>query len=296
LLKKKIHLMQNFFVKSHGLGNDYFVLNEAELSFQLNEKNIQLLCDVHYGIGSDGILLKVPSEKADFGLKIYNPDGSEAEKSGNGLRIFAKYLYDYSHATGKKFTIETLGGIVAAEITRETKGIASQVKVDMGKANFNSHQVPVTCDSSECLDHPLNIVDETYLINCVSVGNPHCVIVCDKLTKAEILKHGSEIENHPMFPNRINVQFAKVISRTEVEILIWERGAGYTLASGSSSCAVAAVMVKKGLTDRVLSLKMPGGTLQIEVDEAWNIRMIGEVREIASGYLSDELVAYVLCL
>ncbi len=288
--------MQNFFVKSHGLGNDYFVLNEAELSFQLNEKNIQLLCDVHYGIGSDGILLKVGSDKADFGLKIYNPDGSEAEKSGNGLRIFAKYLYDYSHTSGKKFTIETLGGIVTAEVTRETKGIASHVKVDMGKAIFNSHQIPVTCDSPECLDHPLNIVDETYLINCVSVGNPHCVILRDRLVEAEILKHGSEIENHPMFPHRINVQFAKVISRTEVEILIWERGAGYTLASGSSSCAVAAVMVKKGLTDRVLSLKMPGGTLHIEIDEEWNIRMIGEVREIASGYLSDELVADVLCL
>jgi len=288
--------MQNFFVKSHGLGNDYFVLNEAELSFQLNEKNIQLLCDVHYGIGSDGILLKVPSDKADFGLKIYNPDGSEAEKSGNGLRIFAKYLYDYSHTSGKKFTIETLGGIVTAEVTRETKGIASQVKVDMGKAIFDSHQIPVTCDSPECLDHPLNIVDETYLINCVSVGNPHCVILRDRLVEAEILKHGSEIENHPMFPHRINVQFAKVTSRTEVEILIWERGAGYTLASGSSSCAVAAVMVKKGLTDRVLSLKMPGGTLHIEIDEEWNIRMIGDVREIASGYLSDELVADVLCL
>ncbi|BBE18808.1 diaminopimelate epimerase [Aquipluma nitroreducens] len=288
--------MQNFFVKSHGLGNDYFVLNEAELSFKLNEKNIQLLCDVHYGIGSDGILLKVPSDKADFGLKIYNPDGSEAEKSGNGLRIFAKYLYDYSHTSGKKFTIETLGGIVTAEVTRETKGIASQVKVDMGKAIFDSHQIPVTCDSPECLDHPLNIVDETYLINCVSVGNPHCVILRDRLVEGEILKHGSEIENHPMFPHRINVQFAKVISRNEVEILIWERGAGYTLASGSSSCAVAAVMVKKGLTDRVLSLKMPGGTLHIEIDEDWNIRMIGEVREIASGYLSDELIADALCL
>ena len=288
--------MQNFFVKSHGLGNDYFVLNEAELSFQLNEKIIQHLCDVHYGIGSDGILLKVQSEKADFGLKIYNPDGSEAEKSGNGLRIFAKYLYDYSHTTGKKFTIETLGGIVTAEVTRETNSIASQVKVDMGKAIFNSHKVPVICDESECFDHPLNIIDETYLINCVSVGNPHCVVLRNRLSEAEILKHGSEIENHPMFPNRINVQFAKVISRTEVEILIWERGAGYTLASGSSSCAVAAVMVKKGLTDRVLNLKMPGGTLQIEVDETWNIRMIGEVREIASGYLSDELVADALCL
>lgn len=288
--------MQNFFVKSHGLGNDYFVLNEAELSFRLNEKNIQLLCDVHYGIGSDGILLKVPSSKADFGLKIYNPDGSEAEKSGNGLRIFAKYLYDYGHTSGKIFTIETLGGMVTAEVSRETNGKASQVKVDMGKAIFNSHRVPVVSDEPECFDHPLSLIDETYLINCVSVGNPHCVILRDKLIKAEILKHGSEIENHPLFPNRINVQFAKVLSRNEVEILIWERGAGYTLASGSSSCAVAAVMVKKGLTDRKLSVKMPGGTLQIEIDETWNIRMEGEVKEIASGYLSDELIADVLCI
>jgi len=288
--------MQNFFVKSHGLGNDYFVLNEAELTFGLNEKNIRLLCDVHYGIGSDGILLKVASSKADFGLKIYNPDGSEAEKSGNGLRIFAKYLYDYGHSSAKKFTIETPGGLVTAEVTRETNGKANQIKVDMGKAIFSSHQIPVICDEPECFDLPLNIVDETYLINCVSVGNPHCVILTDKLNKAEILKHGSEIENHPLFPNRINVQFARVISRNEVEILIWERGAGYTLASGSSSCAVAAIMVKKGLTDRKLKLKMPGGTLQIEIDEAWNIRMEGEVKEVASGYLSDELIADVLCI
>jgi len=288
--------MQNFFVKSHGLGNDYFVLNEADLSFKMDEKTIKHLCDVHYGIGSDGILLKVLSAKADFGLKIYNPDGSEAEKSGNGLRIFAKYLYDYGHTSGKKFTIETLGGIVTAEVTRETSKKANLVQVDMGKAIFSSHSVPVMCDEAECFDHPLNIIDETYLVNCVSVGNPHCVILRDKLILAEIMKHGSEIENHPLFPNRINVQFAKVLSRSEVEILIWERGAGYTLASGSSSCAVAAVMVKKGLTDRKLSLKMPGGTLHIEVDEAWNIRMEGEVREIASGYLSDELIADLLCL
>lgn len=283
--------MQNFFVKSHGLGNDYFVLDEAQITFSLNEKNIKKLCDVHYGIGSDGILLKVSSSKANFGLKIYNPDGSEAEKSGNGLRIFAKYLYDYGHTSGKKFTIETPGGIVTAEVSKEFNGKAIQVKVDMGKAIFGSHQIPVNCDESECLDHPLNIVDETYLINCVSVGNPHCVIFRDKLSKTEILKHGEDIENHPLFPNRINVQFAKVLSRNEVEIQIWERGAGYTLASGSSSCAVAAVAVKKGLCDRSISIKMPGGTLQIDIDEAWNIRMEGEVREIASGYLSNELVA-----
>jgi diaminopimelate epimerase len=288
--------MNNFFVKSHGLGNDYFVLDQDRMSFQLNERNIQLLCDVHYGIGSDGILLKVPSAKADFGLKIFNPDGSEAEKSGNGLRIFAKYLYDYGHTSGKVFTIETLGGTVTAEVSQETNSKANRIKVDMGKAIFASRLIPVICDEAECLDHPLNIVDEAYLINCVSVGNPHCVILRDPLVKAEILKHGSDIENHPMFPNRINVQFAKVLSRNEVEILIWERGAGYTLASGSSSCAVAAVMVKKGLTDRKLTVKMAGGVIQMEIDEAWNIRMEGEVKEIASGWLSDQLIAEVLCL
>ena len=289
-------MQQNFFVKSHGLGNDYFVLDQENMTFELNEKNIRLLCDVHYGIGSDGILLKVPSTKADFGLKIYNPDGSEAEKSGNGLRIFAKYLYDYKHTAGKIFTIETLGGLVTAEVSQEANGKARRVKVDMGKAIFSSRQIPVICDEAECFDHPLNIIDEAYLINCVSVGNPHCVILRDPLVKAEILKHGSDIENHPMFPNRINVQFAKVLSRNEVEILIWERGAGYTLASGSSSCAVAAVMVKKGLTDRKLTVKMPGGVLQLEIDEAWNIRMEGEVKEVASGHLSDQLIAEVLCV
>ncbi|TNF43816.1 MAG: diaminopimelate epimerase [Bacteroidetes bacterium] len=283
--------MQNFFVKSHGLGNDYIVLNQYEISFELTPKAIQKICDVHYGIGSDGILLKIPSYKANFGLRILNPDGSEAEKSGNGLRIFAKYLYDSRFAKEKIFTIETPGGVVRAEITEEHKKKAKTVKVDMGKANFVSAEIPVNCNKDECIDEVLNLEYKDYLINCVSVGNPHCVILKDTLDEKEIKQFGTYIENHPMFPNRINVQFAKVVSPAEVEVLIWERGAGWTLASGSSSCAVAAVMIKKGLTERKLDVKMPGGTLQIEIDEAWNIKMTGEVREIASGTLSKELIA-----
>ncbi len=283
--------MQNFFVKSHGLGNDYIVLNQYEISFELTPKAIQKICDVHYGIGSDGILLKVPSYKANFGLRILNPDGSEAEKSGNGLRIFAKYLYDSKFSKEKIFTIETPGGVVRAEITEEVKKKAKTVKVDMGKANFISAEIPVKCAKNECIDEVLNLEYKDYIINCVSVGNPHCVILKEELDEKEIKQFGTYIENHPMFPNRINVQFAKVISPTEVEVLIWERGAGWTLASGSSSCAVASVMVKKGLTERKLDVKMPGGTLQIEIDEAWNIKMTGEVREIASGTLSGELLA-----
>jgi len=283
--------MHNFFVKSHGLGNDYIVLNQDEIDFNLSKEAIIKICDVHYGIGSDGILLKVPTFKANFGLRILNPDGSEAEKSGNGLRIFAKYLYDYKYAIDKIFTIETPGGLVRAEITEEVNGKAQIVKVDMGKAIFESAKIPVNCDNPECIDETLHLEYKDYLISCVSVGNPHCVILKDELDEKEIKVFGPQIENHPMFPNRINVQFAKVISQNEVEIIIWERGAGWTLASGSSSCAVASVVVKKGLTERNLTIKMPGGNLNIEIDHMWNLKMTGEVREIASGFLSGELVA-----
>jgi diaminopimelate epimerase len=282
--------MKNFFVKSHGLGNEYVVLNQSEINFELATEIIQKICNVHYGIGSDGILLKVPSDKADFGLRIFNPDGSEAEKSGNGIRIFSKYLYDYKFAEKKIFTIETLGGIVKSKVIEENNGKAFMIKVDMGQATFKSAEIPVKWPKEECFGEILEVKDKKYLMHCVSVGNPHCVILVDHLDEAEIKEYGTYIENNPLFPNRINVQFAKVISRSEVQILIWERGAGFTLASGSSSSAVASVMVKKGITDPNVSIKMPGGTLKIEIDEMWNIRMTGEVKEIASGYLSEELL------
>lgn len=282
--------MQNFFVKSHGLGNDYIVLNSERIDFELTDKAIIRICDIHFGIGSDGILLKVSSTIADFGLRILNPDGSEAEKSGNGLRIFAKYLYDYKFAVEKSFTIETPGGTVRAEVIEESEVKAKTIKVDMGKAYFKSNDIPVKCDKEECIDETLHLEYKDYQINCVSVGNPHCVVIKDELDEKEIKQFGPQIENHPMFPNRINVQFAKVISPTEVEAIIWERGAGWTLASGSSSCAVASVMVKHGLTDRNLTLKMRGGNLKIEIAEDWEIKMTGEVREIASGFLSNELI------
>jgi len=168
------------------------------------------------------------------------------------------------------------------------------IKVDIGKANFATAEIPVIFDKEECFGETLRIKNKEFLIHCVSVGNPHCVILMDQLDESEIKEYGTLIENHAMFPKRINVQFAKVLSRNEVQILIWERGAGFTLASGSSSSAVASVMVKKGLTDQNVAVKMPGGELNIVIDDEWNITMTGEVREIASGTLSDELVASYL--
>lgn len=282
--------MRHFFVKSHGLGNDYIVLSQSELDFMLTPEATKKICDVHYGIGSDGILLKVPSLTAHFGLRILNPDGSEAEKSGNGIRIFAKYLYDYRIAQTRRFTIETAGGLVQAEIMEEEQGKARLVRVDMGRALFRSLHIPVKSEKEECLDEMLHLEYKDYLINCVSVGNPHCVIFTEELDEDEVRTFGPQIENNPFFPNRVNVQFVRVVSPAEAEIMIWERGAGWTLASGSSSCAVAAVMVKKGLAASDITVKMPGGNLGIEIDDSWNIRMTGEVSEIANGTLSDELV------
>jgi diaminopimelate epimerase len=279
----------NFFVKAHGLGNEYITLDQDNINFELTKERIIQLCNIHFGIGSDGVLLKVPTKKADFGLRIFNPDGSEAEKSGNGLRIFAKYIFDYGFTLKEHFTIETLGGIVTAHIIEKRNGKAFLIKVDMGKPTFQSDLIPVNFLKNECFGEILKIEDKDYLMHCVSVGNPHCVILKDELDDAEIIKYGTLIENHPMFPNRINVQFVKVLSRNLVQILIWERGAGYTLASGSSSSAVASAMVKKGLTERILTVKMPGGELKLEIDEDWEIRMTGEVKEVASGKLSDEL-------
>jgi len=278
----------NRFVKSHGLGNDYIVLVQDDLSFELSPEAIKLLCNRNYGIGSDGILLLVPSNNADFGLKIFNPDGSPAEKSGNGLRIFAKFLYEHGYTKKEKFKIETPGGMVTTDLEIKD-GRVPNVTVEMGNAIFNSRLIPVEGEDREVVNEELRIDGELLLITAVSVGNPHCVSFVDELDEAYLRKIGPHIENHKMFPNRTNVQFAKVSSKDKIEILIWERGAGYTLASGSSSCAVAAASVKNGLTGRYVNVSMPGGELQIEVREDWSIKMRGPVEEICNGTISEDL-------
>ncbi len=281
---------KNSFVKMHGLGNEYIVLDSNNIDFKLTKQAIIRLCNIHFGIGSDGIVMKVPSLKADFGFRVYNPDGSEAEKSGNGLRIFCKYLYDYGFTKKREFSVETLKDVVFAEIVEEKDGKAMLIKVEMGKAKFTSRDIPVNSDLPEFISQKIMAGDREYEVNCVSVGNPHCVVIKEELDEKEIRKYGPLLENHPMFPNRINVQFAKVLSDHDAQILIWERGAGFTLASGSSSCAASSVLVKKGLIKGDLTMHMQGGTLKIDIDNDYYIRMTGEVREIASGVLGSELI------
>lgn len=274
----------------HGLGNEYIVLEKSNLDFELTKQSIIRLCNIHFGIGSDGIVMKVQSDKADFGFRVFNPDGSEAEKSGNGLRIFCKYLFDHGFTSKKQFSVETLTDIVYADIVEAEKGKASMIRVDMGKAVFSSRQIPVDSDKPEFISQKIKAGDKEFEVNCVSVGNPHCVVIREKLDEQEIRKYGPLLENHPLFPNRINVQFARAISDHDAEILIWERGAGFTLASGSSSCAATCVLLKSGLIKNDITMHMKGGNLKIQIDDNWNIRMTGEVREIAAGILSKELI------
>ena len=280
-------------MKGHGLGNDYLVMSQDDVTFRFTPLAIQRICHRNWGVGSDGILLLTPSPNADFGLRIFNPDGSEAEKSGNGLRIFSKYLYDHGHTKKTQFTIETLGGIVEAECHVEDGRVRS-VTVEMGRATFMAPEIPMNGPEREVVGVPLEVAGEFLNITAVSVGNPHCVVFTDWLDVALVKRLGPLIEHNPAFPNRTNVQFARVRARDRVAILIWERGAGYTLASGSSSCAVACAAVKNGLCDHGrVTVEMPGGELVIDVRPDWSIRMQGPVEEVAVGTLSPDLIATI---
>ena len=282
-------LARDEFVKSHAIGNDYIVLDQSQLSRRLTPEAVRLICDIHYGIGSDGILLVTPGVGADFGVRIFNPDGSEAEKSGNGLRILAKFLYDHGYTDTSEFTVSTLGGTVGAKLHLE-QGRVTAITMDMGRATFVSSEIPVVGPRREVVQETLEVGDRLLTITAVSVGNPHCVIFTETLDEAEARRLGPLIEHHPSFPNRINVQFAKVLARDRVSILIWERGAGWTLASGTSSCAVASACVKNSLTDRRLTIESPGGQLTVSVTATWDLTLTGPASEIARGTLSEDLL------
>ncbi|MHC9063639.1 diaminopimelate epimerase [Nitrospira sp. CMX1] len=285
--------MKNGFFRGHGLGNDYVVMDPKELTFKLTPKTIKAICDRNWGLGSDGILALVPSRKADFGLRIFNPDGSEAEKSGNGLRIFARYL----HATGKTkkrhFTVDTKGGVVTITLHVDRHGDASAATVEMGHATFNPAALPCTLDVPELIQQPITAAERSLTFTGVSVGNPHCVVfkpTGQSWAREELLALGPALENHRLFPKRTNVQLAVPTGPKEIFILIWERGAGETQASGSSSCAAASVAVRLGLVRSPVTVKMPGGTLNIDVDSNFGLTMKGPVAEVARGTFSPSFI------
>lgn len=276
------------FFKYHALGNDYLVMNPADYPgwAEPTPEQIRVICHRNFGAGSDGILWgPLRATKAQFGLRIFNPDGSEAEKSGNGLRIFSRYLYDQKLAGDAPFTIETPGGVVESRVMQH----GQMISVEMGRVTFQSDQIPVNGPVRNVLGEKFTIRDREFTFNAAGIGNPHCVMVLPEISAELARQYGPEIEVHKNFPNRINVQFLKVLDRRNVQIEIWERGAGYTLASGSSSSASAAVAHKLGLVDAKLTVHMPGGQIGIEIAPDFAIKMSGPTTRVAEGRLDAEL-------
>ena len=279
------------FRKYHGLGNGYLVIDPNIHDVDLTPDAIRLICDRNFGIGADGILYGPIKSGENLSLRIFNPDGSEAEKSGNGLRIFAKYLFENKYVDKKNFSIETSGGIVEAHIQDDSVNL---IKINMGKMTFRSTKIPVRGREREVVNEELQINGVKYKVTCLSVGNPHCVIPLDEVTEQKAKELGPEVENHDMFPNRINMQLLKVIDQANIEIRIWERGAGYTLASGSSSCAAAGAAYKLGMVGRKINVKMPGGKLLVEINENEDIYLTGAVEGVFEGRFHPDLEQKIL--
>jgi diaminopimelate epimerase len=275
------------FKKYHGLGNDYLVIDPNVQDFAMSEANIRLICDRNFGVGSDGILYGPRFENDLPVLRIFNPDGSEAEKSGNGLRIFAKYLFEKKYVRAKSFQIKTLGGVVDVQVQDKT---ANLIRINMGKVTFISTEIPVAGPQREAVNEPLDVNGTEYKVTCLSIGNPHCVIPMPQVNEEIARTIGPFVENHKMFPHRINMQIVRVLDRANIDIRIWERGAGYTLASGSSSCAAAAASHRLGLVDRDITVHMPGGTLRIEIADDDRIQMTGPVKGTFEGRFHPDLL------
>lgn len=270
-------------IKYQGLGNDYLVLDPNKNKVQLQGKKVALLCQRGAGLGADGMLYGPVEINGKMGVRIYNSDGSEAPISGNGVRIFAKYLIDYEYVKEKKFSIETLSGSVEVECLNSR---ATEFRVNMGKASFISREIPVTGEIREVINETFTFHNKEYQATCLTIGNPHCIIFADQVSPELVQALGPYVENADVFPNRMNLQICRKIDTGNLDIEIWERGSGYTKSSGTGSCAAAMVAYRLGLTENRVNVNQPGGMIQIDIHEDGIIYMTGSV-----GYVSDIRVA-----
>ena len=269
--------------KYQGLGNDYLILDAVRNRVQLQGKKAALLCQRGFGLGADGVLYGPVQINGKMGVHIFNADGSESPISGNGVRIFAKYLIDQGYVKGSKFDIETMAGTIEVEVMNAR---ATEFRVKMGKASFISEEIPVTGEKREIINETFTFNEKEYKATCLTVGNPHCIIFADKVSKEAIKELGPYVENADEFPNRMNLQLCRLIDRGNLDIEIWERGSGYTKASGTGSCAAAAAAYRLGLVEPRINVNQPGGMIQINIKEDGTIYMTGTV-----GFIADISIA-----
>lgn len=273
------------FTKMQGLGNDYVYVNCFEEKIENPPAVARYVSDRHFGIGSDGLIMINPSEVADFEMEMYNADGSRGEMCGNGIRCVAKYVYDYGLTDKTQISVETLGGIKYLDLTVKD-GKVVLVKVDMGKPELKSDLIPIISENEKVIDEPIEVDGQVYHMTGVSMGNPHTVIYVDDVKNLDLEKIGPKFENHERFPKRINTEFVHCIDRNTVEIRVWERGSGETLACGTGACAVAVASILNNLTDTRVTVKLLGGDLQIEWDrEEDRVFMTGPATVVFDGVI-----------
>ncbi len=273
------------FTKMHGLGNDYVYVSCFEEKIDNPPAVARFVSDRHFGIGSDGLIMINPSKTADFEMEMYNADGSRGEMCGNGIRCVAKYVYDYGLTDKTQISVETLGGIKYLDLTVED-GKVSLVKVDMGKPELEADLIPIISEREQVIDEPIEVDGKEYHMTGVSMGNPHAVIYVDDVKGLDLEKIGPKFENHERFPKRINTEFVHCIDRQTVEMRVWERGSGETLACGTGACAVAVSSILNNLTDTQVTVKLLGGDLQIEWDrEKDRVFMTGPATVVFDGVI-----------
>ena len=272
------------FTKMQGIGNDYVYVNCLQETIENPSELAKKISDRHYGVGSDGLIMINPSDKADFEMEMYNADGSRGEMCGNGIRCVAKYVYDYGLTDKTSISVETLAGIKYLDLTVED-GKVVLVKVDMGKPMLRPEEVPVVSEKEEVIDEPITVDGQEYRMTCVSMGNPHAVVFIDQDVKEFPLETvGVKFENHERFPKRVNTEFVNVLDRHTAQMRVWERGSGETLACGTGACAVAVACALNGLTEDEVTVKLLGGDLQIKWDrEKKTVYMTGPAEVVFDG-------------
>lgn len=254
------------FTKMHGLGNDYVYVNCFEETVENPSQLAAWISDRHFGVGSDGLVLILPSETADFKMRMFNADGSEAQMCGNAIRCVGKYVYDHGMTRSTTLTIETLAGTKILELELDNSGKVCLVKVDMGVPVLKPGEIPVKSSLEIFIDQPVWVDSREFRVTCVSMGNPHAVSFVEDVSAFPLMKVGPQMEYHPLFPERINAEFVQVLNREHLKMRVWERGAGETMACGTGACAVLVAACLNGLSERKAVVELPGGKLQIE----WN--------------------------
>lgn len=286
------------FTKMHGCGNDYVYVNCLEQHIAEPERLSQFVSDRHFGIGSDGLVLIMPSQTCDFRMRMFNADGSEAQMCGNASRCIAKYCYDHRLTSKREFTLETLAGVkilkvyTYADLGLVSPGLAAgdkvaKVTVNMGQPILRPADIPVVCpDADRCIDQPITVLGHEERMTCVSMGNPHAVYFCDDVEGLDLEKVGPAFEHHEAFPQRVNSEFVHIIDSAHARMRVWERGSGETWACGTGSCATLVACVLNGKTGRRITLDLNGGSLELEWDEASGcVFMTGPATEVFSGTL-----------